>query len=120
MFDTILRMFRRQPARQYVRGRERRGYERVRVRTEVSVMAHGQVRKGQVSDVSITGACLSVDLPLQIGDSVRIVADQLPLPILTKVVRLADDNYGLAFSDSGVALIFVGWSRGADVGGGRG
>lgn len=94
---------------------DRRRYARAQVRMEVIVDAHGQRVAGSVRDVSISGTLLTVDMPLAIGDAVSIEIERLSMPIKAKVVRLSGDDFGLAFVDPGVGVLFAGWSRGSEV-----
>lgn len=95
---------------------DRRRYARAQVCTPVTVTANGQRAVGHVNDVSISGALLTVALDLEVDDVVHLELDRLSTPIEARVVRLTAENFGLAFADPGVAVIFAGWSRGIDTG----
>lgn len=94
---------------------DRRKYARARVRTPVIVEVHGERCSGYVQDVSISGTLLSVGTELQVGDCLNLEIERLAMPIKAKVVRISGEDYGLAFDDPGVGVLFAGWSRGVEI-----
>lgn len=96
-------------------GADRRQYARSKVRTEVVVAVHGQRVPGYIQDVSISGALLTVPLSLQIGDGLSLEIERLSMPIAATVVRLTGEDFGLAFDDPGIGVLFAGWSRGSEI-----
>jgi hypothetical protein len=94
---------------------ERRAYARAQVSFDVVVRLGARRVTGQLRDVSISGAMLSVALPLKMGDQVQLTIERLDAPIQAKVVRRSGGCFGLAFDDPGIGVLLAGWSRGASV-----
>ncbi len=81
--------------------KERRGYERHDLSTEAQIQLDHEVIKGEVKNLSLSGAFVTSDRVMELNADVELSIDD-PLTqqlnkLEAKVVRVADDGVGLQF-----------------------
>jgi hypothetical protein len=92
---------------------ERRRYSRADVDFDIEIERDGEQMGARIFDVSISGALLSPERALKIGDRIVIRLPQISTPVEARVVRANGGMFGIQFEDAAEGVVVAGWSRGS-------